>query len=50
MESILGRQIEELDLGLSEAEVIDVMKALTGTTQLANVIPEVWSREIEKAA
>ena len=52
MESILGREIEfsDLDLGLSEDEAIEVMKDLTGTTQLADVIPEVWSREIERQA
>lgn len=46
MEEILGRDI---DLPLDE-EVIEVMKDLTDTTDLAVFIPEVWAREIERQA
>lgn len=47
----LGRELADMDLGLSTAEeAVEVIKALTGTTELAELIPEVWASEIERDA
>lgn len=47
----LGRELADMDLGISTAdEAVEVIKALTGTTELAELIPEVWAAEIEKDA
>lgn len=48
---VTGRVIGHVDLGIDESGLgLDVQKALTGTAQLPNLIPEVWAEDIEMKA
>lgn len=49
-EDEMGRELGSIDLGMDADQAIDVVKALTGTSDLEEFIPEVWAREIERQA
>lgn len=46
----LSRQIADLGLGLTEEQSADIIKAMTLTSDVPEVIPEIWATEVEHAA